>query len=189
VTGTGVDISTVFLAGATARATELGVAGQVTFVHGDASTHVAEEPVDIAACLGATWIGGGLAGTIDLLRRSVRPRGMLLVGEPYWRRDPPDQQTVEGCHASSRDEFHALPELVERFGALGLDVVEMVLADQDSWDRYVAAQWLNIRRFLDAPDDASLAAELRSELDTAPARYVRYQREFLGWGVFALMDR
>jgi hypothetical protein len=30
----------------------------------------------------------------------------------------------------------------------------MVLADQDSWDRYEAAQWLIIRRWLDAnPDD------------------------------------
>jgi len=26
----------------------------------------------------------------------------------------------------------------------------MVLASQDSWDRYAAAQWLNIRRWLDA---------------------------------------
>ena len=29
------------------------------------------------------------------------------------------------------------------FRDVGWDVVEMVLADQDSWDRYVAAQWLN----------------------------------------------
>src|SRR6516165_4205397 len=35
VTGTGVDISTVFIAAARARATELGVADQVGFVHGD----------------------------------------------------------------------------------------------------------------------------------------------------------
>jgi SAM-dependent methyltransferase len=189
ITGTGVDISTVFTNKARARAVELGVAGQLEFVHGDAAGYVADEPVDLAACLGATWIGGGVAGTIELLRRSLRPGGMLLIGEPYWRRDPPDQRTVEGCFASSRSDFKPLPELVESFGELGYDVVEMVLADQDSWDRYRAAHWLNIRRWLDRNPDDELAAELRAELSTDPARYVRYEREYLGWGVFALMSR
>ncbi|MFD6285511.1 SAM-dependent methyltransferase [Streptomyces sp. NPDC060205] len=189
VTGTGVDISTVFLANARARAGELGVADRVDFLHGDAAGHVADEPVGIAACVGATWIGGGVAGTVDLLRRSLAPGGIMLIGEPYWRQEPPDRATVEGCHAGSRDDHRSLPELVEQFGGLGCDLVEMVLADQDSWDRYVAAQWLSTRRWLDANPDDELADELREDLATGPLRHVRYQREYLGWGVFALMDR
>ncbi len=91
VTGTGVDISTVFIGSARARAAELGVADRVTFVHGDASGYVARPAAGIAACIGATWIGGGVAGTIALLRRSLAPGGMMLIGEPYWRREPPDR--------------------------------------------------------------------------------------------------
>lgn len=189
VTGTGVDISTVFLAAARARAIELDVAEQVRFSHGDASNHVADEPVDIGSCVGATWIGGGVAGTVDLLRRSLRPGGTMLIGEPFWRREPPDQATVDGCDAIGVDTFLVLPDLLAQFGELGCDVVEMVLADQDSWDRYVAAQWLNTRRWLDAHPDDALAEQMRAELTTAPARYARYRREYLGWGVFALMDR
>lgn len=189
ITGTGVDISTEFTARARARAAELGVADRVDFVHGDAAGHVAAEPVDVAACVGATWIGGGLTGTVELLRRSVRPGGLLLVGEPYWRLLPPDQETVEACYANDASDFLPLPGLVERFGELGYDVVEMVLANQDGWDRYRAAQWLNIRRWLDENPDDELAPELREELSTAPARYARYERDHLGWGVFALMAR
>ncbi|MGW1893420.1 SAM-dependent methyltransferase [Streptomyces sp. NPDC002004] len=189
ITGTGVDISTVFTEQARARAVELGVTGQVTFVHADASGHVADAPVDLASCIGATWIGGGLAGTVRLLERSLRQGGMMLIGEPYWRREPPDQQTVEACHARRKHDFLPLPGLVERFGDLGYDVVEMVLADQDSWDRYRAAQWLNVRRWLDANPHDELAPELRAELSTDPGRYVRYEREYLGWGVFALLGR
>lgn len=189
VRGTGVDISTVFLGKAQARSDELGVADRVSFVHDDASDYVSAEPVDVAACIGATWIGDGVAGTVALLRRSLRPGGLMLVGEPYWRRDPPDQATLEGCHVRRKDEFLLLPALVEQFADLGCDVVEMVLADQDSWDRYVAPQWLNIRRWLDTNPDDELAAELRAELDTAALLHVRYQREYFGWGVFALMDR
>ena len=85
--------------------------------------------------------------------------------------------------------FIPLAGLVESFGELGYDVVEMVLADQDSWDRYVAPQWLNIRRWLDENPGDELAGELRIELATGVVRHVRYQREYLGWGVFALMAR
>jgi SAM-dependent methyltransferase len=189
LTGTGVDISTVFIAAARTRATELDVAGQVSFIHDNASGYIADQPADIASCVGATWIGGGVPGSIDLLRRSLAPGGIMLIGEPYWRRDPPDQATIEGCDAIGSDQFLPLPELVETFGRLGCDVVEMVLASQDSWDRYAAAQWLNIRRWLDANPGDELVSEMRAELSAAPARYVRYRREYLGWGVFALMNR
>ncbi|PWS50377.1 SAM-dependent methyltransferase [Streptomyces sp. FT05W] len=189
VTGTGVDISTVFTEEARARAAELGVADRVTFVHDDAVGYVSDEPVDLAACIGATWIGDGAAGTIELLARSLRPGGLMLIGEPYWRREVPDEETARACHAGSKADFRLLPELVEQFGELGYDVVEMVLADGDSWDRYQAAQWLNLRRWLDRNPGDELAAEVRAELTTEPARYTRYQREYLGWGVFALMAR
>jgi SAM-dependent methyltransferase len=189
ITGTGVDISTVFLDAARRRAAELGVPDRVSFVHGDAAGHVAATPVDVAACVGATWIGGGVAGTLDLLERSLRPGGTVLVGEPFWRRDPPDREAVEGSGASARDDFQDLPGLVETFGRLGWDLVEMVLADEDSWDRYVAAQWFTVRAWLDENPDDELAPAFRAEMDTAALRYVRYQRRYLGWGVFALKRR
>jgi SAM-dependent methyltransferase len=189
ITGTGVDISTVFLAAAHERAAELGVAERLTFVHADASAYVAVEPVDVAACIGATWIGDGVAGTIALLERSLRPGGLLLIGEPFWRAEPPNEEAVRATHATSRDEWGSLPGLVTQFQDVDYDVVEMVLADEDSLDRYRAAQWLNLRRFLDANPDDELAPELRAELTRGPLDHVRYTRQLLGWGVFALMKR
>lgn len=113
----------------------------------------------------------------------------MLIGEPYWLRTPPDRAAVEGCLARSADDFLLLPDLIGSFGDLGYDVVEMVLADQDSWDRYQAAQWLNLRRWLDRNPDDELAVQVRAELTSDPVRYARYQREYLGWGVFAVMRR
>jgi hypothetical protein len=100
-----------------------------------------------------------------------------------------NEATVEGCYVTSKDEFLPLPELIESFGRLGCDVLEMVLADQDSWGRYVAAQSLNVRRWIDANPDDDLAGEMRAEPTVAPARHARYQCEYLGWAAFALMDR
>ena len=187
ITGTGVDISTACIERARARAAELGVGEQVEFVHGDASGYVAAQAVDLAACVGATWIGGGVVGTIELLARSLRTGGIILIGEPYWRQLPPTEVVAKACLAHSISDFLMLPELLASFGHLGYDVVEMVVADQDGWDRYEAAKWLTMRRWLDANPDDEMANEVRAQLTSEPGRYATYTREYLGWGVFALM--
>ncbi len=189
IIGTGVDMSSLFTAQAKCRADELGVAARVRFVHGDAAGFVSDEKVGVAACLGATWIGGGVAGTLELLAQSLLPGGIVLIGEPYWRQVPPTEDVAQGCLAGSISDFLLLPELLASFGRLGYDVVEMVLADQDSWDRYEAAKWLTMRRWLEAHPDDELATEVRARLTSEPERYAAYTREYLGWGVFALMTR
>ena len=143
----------------------------------------------MAACVGATWIGGGVAGTIALLARSLRPGGIILVGEPYWRQVPPTEAVAQGCLAHAIADFLPLPDLLASFGRLGYDVVEMVLAGPDDWDRYEAAQWLTLRRWLEAHPSDELAEEVRAKLTSEPERYATYTREYLGWGVFALMPR
>lgn len=101
---------------------------------------------------------------------------------------PPDEEIARACHATAVDDFLELPGLMGQFRDLGYDVVEMMLADQDSWDRYTTAQWLNMRRWLDRNPDDELVPEVRGELAAEPTRYTRYLREYLGWGVFALME-
>jgi SAM-dependent methyltransferase len=189
VIGTGIDMSQLFSEQAKRRAVELGVADQVEFINADAAGHIADEKVDVAACVGATWIGGGVAGTVELLARSLRSGGIILIGEPFWRRLPLTEDVAKGCLAHSIADFLMLPELLASFGQLGYDVVEMVLADQDGWDRYEAAKWLTMRRWLEANPDDELAKDVRAELTSGPERYAAYTREYLGWGVFALMLR
>ena len=189
IVGTGIDMSPLFTEQAQRRAEELGVAGQVKFIHGDAAGYVSDEKVGVAACVGATWIGGGVAGTIELLARSLRTGGIILIGEPFWRQLPPTEDVAKGCLAHSISDFLVLPDLIASFGRLGCDVVEMVLADQDGWDRYEAAKWLTVRRWLEANPQDEFAKQVRAELDSEPLRYATYTREYLGWGVFALMPR
>ncbi|WP_445397926.1 SAM-dependent methyltransferase [Zobellella sp. An-6] len=189
IIGTGIDMSQLFSEQAKLRAEELGVADRVEFIHGDAAGYVADEKAGVAACVGASWIGGGVAGTIGLLAKSLGANGIILIGEPYWRQLPPTEEVARGCLAHSISDFLTLPELIASFGHLGYDVVEMVQADQDGWDRYEAAKWLTMRLWLEANPDDELAQEVRAQLTSEPGRYVTYTREYLGWGVFALMAR
>ena len=189
ITGVGIDMSRLFVDQARLRAKELGVSEQVEFIHSDAAGYVADEKVSVAACVGATWIGGGVAGTIALLTKSLCPNGIILIGEPYWLKLPATQEIAKGCGADSISDFLLLHELVASFGDLNYDVVEMVLANQDGWDRYEAAKWLTMRRWLEANSDDDFAKEVRVQLTLEPKRYTTYTREYLGWGVFALMSR
>ena len=189
IVGTGIDKSQLFSAQAKLRAETLGVADQVTFIHDDAAGYISNEKVDVAACVGATWIANGVAGTIELLKQSLNPGGIILIGEPYWRKLPPTESVAQSCLATCIADFLELPEFVASFGKLGYDVVEMLLANQDGWDRYEAAKWLTMRRWLEANPDDEMAQEIREQLNSEPERYVRFTREYLGWGVFALMQR
>ena len=187
ITGTGVDMSPLFTEQAKARAEELGVSDKVEFIHDDAAGYVSDEKADVAACVGATWIGGGVAGTIELLEQSLCDGGIMLIGEPYWRQLPPTEEVAQGCLAHGIDDYLLLPDLLASFKDLGCDVVEMVLADHDGWDRYEAAKWLTMRRWLEDNPNDEMTEEVRDKLNTEPARYAAYTREYVGWGVFALM--
>ncbi len=131
------------------------------------------------------WVcrGGGAASAKPETGRDHAYRRTLLASATSNRRNSP------ACGVSSTSDFLTLPGLVGAFDDLGYDVVEMVLADRKGWDRYEAAKWLTMRRWLEANPDDDFAAEVRAELNIAPKRYVTYARECFGWGVFALIAR
>jgi SAM-dependent methyltransferase len=186
--GTGVDISTVFLPRAVARATELGVADRVTFVLGDARA-VAIEPAsfDIAACIGATWIGDGLVGTARMLRPAIRPGGLVLIGEPFWREEPPEEAVA--AFGFGREDYVSLARTAARLEEAGLELLEMVLADEDSWDRYEAPQWRAISDWLAANPGHEMYGEMREFVETNRSVYLAWGRRYLGWGVFVARPR
>ncbi|WP_329370873.1 class I SAM-dependent methyltransferase [Streptomyces sp. NBC_00669] len=188
VGGVGVDLSEVFLTAARLRAAELGVAERVGFERGDAGAYQAEPGAfDVVSCIGATWIGDGVGGTIELLRRALRPGGLMLIGEPYLT-EPAPEEAFEAM-GFDPEEFTSLVGTLDRFEAAGMELVEMVLADGDSWDRYVAEQWFAISDWLRAvPADHQDAADMREFLAHGRRTHLEYQRRYLGWGVFVLRE-
>ena len=187
--GVGVDISQVFLDAAQARAVEMGVADHITLVEADAGKYLTDgvdgaDRFDIVSCIGATWIGGGLLGTLKLMLPMLQEGGLLLVGEPYWIDLPPDAAYAEW--GVGRDDYTSLVGTLDRFESQGLELVEMVLADHNSWDRYEASQWWTFYDWVRAhPDDPDLP-EFRETHIRAQRSYLEYGRRYFGWGVFVL---
>jgi SAM-dependent methyltransferase len=186
--GLGVDLSEAFVAAARARARELGVDARVEIAQGEAAAFArhlaAREPAsfEVVSCLGASWIGGGLAGTIELMRPLVIPGGSIVIGEPFLEEPVP----AEGLAAFGfgPDDYVSLERTVARFDAAGLEVVEMIAAEARGWERYEAPQWRAVARWLEAnPDDPDRDA-MRAFLDEGRRNYVTWGRRYLGWAVF-----
>jgi SAM-dependent methyltransferase len=187
LSGIGVDISPVFLAAARARVQELGVAARIQLLEADARTYpMQQEPFDIVSCLGATWIGNGLVGTLDLLRPALRgSQSLLLIGEPYWVDDPP-AAARQAIFGEDRTLFTTLDGTLTRFEENGFELIEMVLADHQGWDRYVAPQWKAVQEWLlQNPNDPE-AAGIQEWIQESRRSHLCYQRRYLGWGVFVL---
>ena len=188
VTGVGVDISTVFLEAAKERAEELGVTDRLTLVQEDAGTYPqATKEFDVVSCIGATWIGNGLLGTLELMKPSLKPDGLILVGEPYWNESPPEEAyAAEGV---GKDDYVSLEGTLDRLESSGMDLVEMVLANLDGWDRYEAPQWQAVDDFLrENPDDPDAPA-LREWIAGGRRAYFSYGRRYFEIGRASCRER
>lgn len=186
ITGVGVDISEVFLDAARKRAAELDVQAQVTFVHDDAARYPSDwHTFDVVSCIGATWIGGGLVGTLQLMKRALKDdRSLLLVGEPFWIDPPPDE--AYAALEETPGTYTSLGGMLERFEQADVELVEMVLADAAGWDRYEAARWMAVRHWLDENPDDPDAPALAAWSAKWQRAYLMYGRRYMGWGIFVL---
>lgn len=176
----GIEIAPEFHAVAVERAKAAGLEEHVSFRLGDASQEeLPAEAYDVAMCLGASFVWGSLAGTLDALEPVVRPGGHVVVGEPLWRRLPlPDDYADRG------EPFTTLEGTVEIMETGSLRVVTFIASSEDDFDRYETLHWRAVEEWLAENGDDPDAAEIRSRHEQYKRTYVRYGREYLGWAIF-----
>ena len=184
--GVGVDISPYELRVARDRAAQRVPAADLRFLEGDAATLRAEpSSVDLAACLGASWIWGGHRGTLRALRETARPGGLVLVGEPYWKRDPePAYLAAAGLAADSLATHHGNVAI----GAEeGLVLLWTMASGEADWDRYEMLQLRAAERYArttpNDPDVPELLGRVRADVES----YLRWGRDTLGWAVYLFL--
>jgi SAM-dependent methyltransferase len=174
----GVERAPEFVAGARERIDAAGLAGQVEIVEGDAAAFELEsEAWDAALCLGASFVWHGLDGTLEALAPAVRPRGHVVVGEPFWRTWP----LPEGI-----DDLGYLPlrETVGRIEAAGLALVSLIASSEDDWDTYESLHWRAVEEWLaEHPGDPD-APTIRARNEASRDAYFRHERALLGWAIF-----
>ncbi len=176
----GVELSPDFHAVAVERAQAAGLSGLLSFELGDGAAATFEpEEYDAALCLGASFVFGSLADTVDALAPAVRPGGYVVVGEPYWKRLPlPDD------YEDRVEQWTTLDGTVTIFETSGLPVVSVIASSEDDWDQYETLHWQAVERWLaENPEDPD-APEIRTRHDGYKRTYLRHGRDVLGWAIF-----
>lgn len=184
IQGEGVDLSPLFLQAAKERANlRVPPHSRLTFEKADGAQYAAAPgSYDLAMCLGASWVWAGHRGTLKALSGFARPGGLVLVGEPYWRKEPPKAYLEE--YGVTRETYGTHQSNVKTGMEEGLTFLYARASTEQEWDHY---EWMRLRaaeryaaRNPGDPDVPELLKRARHTRDI----YLRWGRDCLGWAIY-----
>ena len=189
VRGMGIDISPFYIAEAERRLKARTSGPGISFTKMNGAHFKPEEPhsLDLASCIGASWVFGGHDNTLKALISMVKPGGWVIVGEPYWQQEPSgDYLEASGL---SREEFGSHSSNAETGEGRGMELVHTIVSNKDDWDRYEGLQWLSTAEYARThPDDPDLA-EVVERVSREKTAYLRWGRDTLGWAIYLFRSR
>jgi hypothetical protein len=157
---------------------------RIEVVESDAKDFAIEPGYDAAMCLGATFAFDGLVPTVKALAQAVPQRGLIAVGEPYWRVWPLPEAVDPAELALGAEGFVPLAETAERFESGGVELVSLIASSEDDWDRYESLHWATLDEWLAANPDDPQAGEFRERGRHHRDQHLRWRRELMGWAIF-----
>ncbi|MCO4763892.1 MAG: methyltransferase domain-containing protein [Myxococcales bacterium] len=186
-----VDKNPNFLAAANKQAGGRLADGALTTVTADAQdyadAHDADgaQGFDLVMCIGARPFGSR-EDNLAALGKFVRPGGLLLVGEGYYR-TPPEPAFLKflgESHAEGEVDFKWLLGAAAPLGLIPLYTLAATIAEMDHYDGLYRAE---IERYIaenpNDPDSALMAERIRSWRDA----YYRWGRDAMGFGYYLFM--
>jgi SAM-dependent methyltransferase len=189
IRGIGIDISPFCIADAQRRLHMRAQGAEVVFGQMNGSDFRPEEPhiFTLASCIGASWVFGGHAETLDALSGMVASGGWVIVGEPYWRQQPSEEYLA--ASGTSKNGFGTHCGNAEAGELQGLELVHTFVSSKDDWDNYEGLQWYAAAEYARChPDDPDLP-ELLERVAKAKVVYLRWGRDTLGWAIYVFRDR
>jgi SAM-dependent methyltransferase len=179
----GVDLSPNFVSDARAKVEAAGLEPAIEIVEANGSDYSGKpSSFDAAVCLGASWIWGGLEGTVRALSSWAKPGGLVVIGEPFWR-SAPSRDHLEAAELTE-SSFSTLLGNAQTGLGLRLGLLHIIVSSEDDWDRYESYQWYAAERYSTRnpgdPDVPELVANMRKARD----HYLKWGRKEIGWAVY-----
>lgn len=186
ISGTGIDISPYFLKDIEEKKKNRVPDSDIEFIEIDGAKFrpAGNELFDISMCIGASWIYNGFTGTINALKKMTKPGGIIIIGEPYWIKEP-DKKYLEMIEARKED-FNSHYGNMEAAEREGLTCIYTLASNQDDWDNYETLQWWAVYEYIEKNPDDPDNAELLNKLKISKESYLKYGRDTLGWAIYAM---
>ena len=183
IAGIGVDISPYCIQDCYEKKQARAPHSDLEFIEMDGADYKSPKPeyFDLASCLGASWVYGGHEGTLKTLMGMTKPGGLILVGEPYWLKEP-DPEYLK-ADEMTKETFGTHHENIKTGEKLGLTCLYTFASDHDDWDNYETLQWLAVNNHIRANPDDPDNPELLEKLERFKEMYLRWGRDTLGWAI------
>ena len=182
ISGVGIDLSPYCVVDARRKLKERVPSAKIEILNMDGAEYKPDRLFDLAMCIGASWVYQGHRGTLRALKSMTRPDGLVLVGEPFWLKEPEEAYLVAESH--TRDMFGTHYQNILTGEEEGLVSLYTVVSNQDDWDRYEALQWYAADMYArENPEDPDLS-EIRLRVAHGTRSYLRWGRDTLGWALY-----
>jgi cyclopropane fatty-acyl-phospholipid synthase-like methyltransferase len=184
ISGTGVDISPYCIKDCKNKKNERIPNSNVKFLEMDGAKYSPEnnELFDLVMCIGASWIYNGFKGTINTLKKMTKPDGMLMIGEPYWLKEPDDEYLK--MSGMKKDEFNSHYKNIDTGEKEGLKCAYTLVSNHDDWDHYENLQWWSAYDYVTVNPDDPDNSELLDKINKTKMEYLLYGRDTLGWAIY-----
>lgn len=185
ISGIGIDIRPYACGRARQKMLDRGLSARVEIVCGSGSEYRFEpHSFDVAACIGASFIWGGFGPSLRAMREAIRPRGKLVIGEPYWL-----SESVPAAYRLQEKDVLTEYELLQIARRAGFDFETIVRASAEDWDRYECSNWQGLLRWIEENPDHPERQEVIDHLHASQEEYTRFARQYFGWAIYILNPR
>ncbi|MFX0133426.1 MAG: SAM-dependent methyltransferase [Candidatus Hodarchaeota archaeon] len=188
ISGIGVDISPFFIKDSLEKHQKRVPRSDIKFIEMDGAKYKPEssELFDVTMCIGASWVYGGYLGTIRALKRMTLQYGLILIGEPFWVKEPSEEYLK--AENIKKEDFHTHYENMKLGEEEGLTCLYTLVSNHDDWDHYETFQWWAADDYVRThPDDKDLA-EIISRTKKWKEIYLRWGRDAQGWAIYVFRN-
>ena len=182
ISGVGVDISPHCVADAKEKLQQRVPDAPIEILNMDGADYKVDRFFDLAMCIGASWIYKGHQGTLRALKSMTKPGGLVLVGEPFWIKEPDEAYLAAENH--TRDMFGTHYENVLVGEQEDLVPLYTIVSNQDDWDQYETLQWYAAAMYARDNQDDPDVPEILARVAHGRRNYLRWGRDTLGWALY-----
>jgi trans-aconitate methyltransferase len=186
ISGVGVDISPFFVADAKQNLKRRVPNSRIEILNMDAADYKPDRLFDLSMCIGASWIYKGHQETLRALKAMTKPSGLILVGEPFWLKEP--EEAYLTAAGETRDDLGTHYENVQAGTEEDLILLYSLVSNQDDWDRYSALRWYSTAKFAEENTDDPDVPEIVKRIDREKATYLQWGRDTVGWAIYLFQN-
>lgn len=185
--GLGIDIDQKSIDLAQEGASQCNCRGTTEFRVGDIQDlSLGDQEFDVAICMGSTHAFGsgaeGYPNAILGLSQLVRPGGLMLIGEGYWKQ-PPATEYLQFL-GDPAGVYHDHVENIALGEARGFLPLYAAVSSDDEWDHF---EWSHYKRAIERAEACVDASDTAKGLERSIAwrnGYLRWGRTTMGFGFY-----